>query len=368
MKLHDALIVSVLALGFSIVGTRAQIAVSGNDGKQMRKDDDPAGVRPDTISVINLNHYPPTIVATISAPASMIGPPTSVAVAPDSSYALVTDCQKVDPNDPTKIVPNDTGSVIDLHDPRHPKIIQTFQAGPGASGVTISKDGTLALVASTEDDTISAYSINHKTLTPIGKIHLAPKARPTDVIISPNGKEALAIERGGSKLEILSIDGTAVTDTGKGIYTGTEPYGAVITPDSKFAINTTHFGILSLEDAARGARGTGAVTVVDLTTDQLLSTTTVGDGPEHVTLAPDGKYLEVTVGNRANVPLTDPKYSTVHGLMRIYRVEGGALLKLRLPTQAIGVRVRLGATMTTRFCSSAPQSAISKCTASTERP
>jgi DNA-binding beta-propeller fold protein YncE len=102
----------------------------------------------------------------------------------------------------------------------------------------------------------------------------------------------------------------------------------VITPDNRFAINTTRLGILPPGMADKGAHSTGAVTVVDLATDQLLNTTMVGDGPEHVTLTPDGKYLEVTVGNKANVPLADPRYNAVHGLMHIYRVDGAALTKV----------------------------------------
>lgn len=325
MKFHGAFMVSVLALGFCLVGAQAQIAVSGNDGKQMHKDDNPPGARPDTISVIDLNHYPPSVLATIKGPASMIGPPDSVAVAPDSSFAIVTDSQKIDPDDPTKLLPNDICSVVDLRNPRHPRIIQTFQAGLGASGVSINKAGTLALIASTQDDTISAYSIHHKKVSPIGKVRLEPKAGPTDVIIAPDGKEALAIERGGSKLEILSISGTTVTDTGKSIYTGKGPYGAVITPDGRYEINTNQSGIAPPGDAGKGERPTGAVTVVDLASNQLLSSTPVGTGPEHVTLSGDGKFLEVTVGNRAPTLSTDPQFNSVHGLMRIYRVDNGTL-------------------------------------------
>src|ERR1700744_1360965 len=65
----------------------AQIAVSGNDGKQVRAGDDPPGMRPDSVAVIDLNHYPPKILGSVNAPASMIGPPDAVAVAADSSYA-----------------------------------------------------------------------------------------------------------------------------------------------------------------------------------------------------------------------------------------------------------------------------------------
>src|ERR1700760_2180661 len=97
----------------------AQVAVSANDGKQLRPGDDPPGMRPDTVSVIDLNHYPPKVLGSIQAPASLIGPPDAVAVAPDSSFALVTCGQKPDPNNPGKLLPDDVVSVIDLSKPKN---------------------------------------------------------------------------------------------------------------------------------------------------------------------------------------------------------------------------------------------------------
>ena len=38
----------------------------------------------------------PVVIGSVGAPASMIGPPTAVAVAPDNSFALVTCGQKLD--------------------------------------------------------------------------------------------------------------------------------------------------------------------------------------------------------------------------------------------------------------------------------
>src|ERR1700760_1365928 len=110
---------AIFLLTCSVAAAQAQLAVSGNDGKQLRPGDDPPGMRPDTVSVIDLSHYPPKVLGSVSAPASLIGPPYAVAVAPDSSFALVTCGQKPDPNNPGKLLPDDVVSVIDLSKPKN---------------------------------------------------------------------------------------------------------------------------------------------------------------------------------------------------------------------------------------------------------
>ena len=88
----------------------AEIAVSANDGKVVLEN----GVTlvrkeplPDTVSVIEMSGASPRIIAEIPVPASVVGPPPSVAVAPDESFALVTGAMKVDPADPTKMAADD---------------------------------------------------------------------------------------------------------------------------------------------------------------------------------------------------------------------------------------------------------------------
>src|SRR5678815_4893490 len=71
----------------------AQLAVSANDAKvklingkvEVRKDP-PA----DTLTFIDLRATPPKVVAEIEAPASVVGPPISVAISPKEDIALVT--------------------------------------------------------------------------------------------------------------------------------------------------------------------------------------------------------------------------------------------------------------------------------------
>jgi DNA-binding beta-propeller fold protein YncE len=315
---------AIFLLTCSVAAAQAQLAVSGNDGKQLRPGDDPPGMRPDTVSVIDLSHYPPKVLGSVNAPASLIGPPYAVAVAPDSSFALVTCGQKPDPSDPSKLVLDGTVSVIDLEQPRNPKVIQTIQAGPGASGVSINSAGTLAMVAATKDGSVTVFSIAGKKLTQVGRVELEPGAGSTDVVFSPNGKHAYVAERGGNRIAVLDVAGTQVTYGGHSIVTGAMPYGMTITPDGKYGINTNLGGSLGVA-ASAGAPKAGTITLVDLEKNVVLDSVVVGDTPEHVVLSPDGKYLEVTVGNGASVPVNSPKYASVHGLMRVFEVAHGKL-------------------------------------------
>jgi len=90
---------------FALAGpaSRAEIAISANDGK-MIMENGVAKVRkeplPDTVSIIDLSGARARIVAEIPAPASVVGPPPSVAIAPDESFALVTGAMKVRPRRP----------------------------------------------------------------------------------------------------------------------------------------------------------------------------------------------------------------------------------------------------------------------------
>ena len=318
----------------------AQIAVSANDGKQMRPGDDPPGIRPDTIATIDLSVSPPKILAKIDAPASMIGPPDSVAVSPDSSFAIVTCAQKPDPSNPEKPTLADTVSVVDIANPNKPHVTQTVAAGDGASGVSMNAKATMALVANTSGS-VSVFTIAHKKLTKIDTIQLEPGSGPTDVVFGRHGKHAYVVERGGNRIDILDVDGKKVTNSGQSIVTGRGPYGMSIPPDGKYGINTNLGGAMEehpepppAEAGAPGGRRrrgpprAGTITLVDLATDKVVDSAVVGPTPEHVDLSPNGKYAEVTVANDSALPPTSPRFNSVHGLMLVYGVNDGKLTKI----------------------------------------
>ena len=270
-------------------------------------------------------------------------------MSPDGRFALVTASQKIDG---TKLVPDDVISVVDLTDPAHPRILQTAHAGPGASGISISPNGKLVLVANANDDSISVLSLAARHLTPVGKVQLDPKAGPFDVVFTNDGKRAIALGRTSSKLFVLSVDGTTVTNTGITWAVGRQPYSAAMTHDGKYILNTNLGGALPPPASAdapaappAAAIGTppapgaprrpggglprmGTVSMTDLTTGQVVATANVGPTPEHVVLSPDGKYAAVVVINGSSETRTAPNYDTVFSVLEVWAVGDGTLTEV----------------------------------------
>jgi DNA-binding beta-propeller fold protein YncE len=262
----------------------------------------------------------------------MIGPPSAVAVAPDESFALITAAQEFDGDGSGNLVPANIVSVLDLSDPMNPAVRQTVQAGPGASGVTISRDQTLAMVASTVDDGVTVFGIDQGRLSKVGRIQFPAGASPTDVRFTPDGRQALVVRRGDNRITVLDVTGSTVSNSGVDITPGRGPYQIAITPDGQFAITNNLGGAATRAelDAETGEdeqrpRPPGTVSVIDLGSQKLVQSVEVGTTPETVTLSPDGKYLSVVVANGASVQQRASNYSDVHGLLRIYRVEQGNL-------------------------------------------
>lgn len=326
-KLGAALLLMGLAVS---APARAQLAVSGNDGKQPELSDKPHDVVPDTVTVIDLNAYPPRPRGQVEVPFSMIGEPTSVAVAHGGGFALVTASQKLDPADNTKFIADDRLSVVDLASPDHPRVIQTLSAGMGATGISIDRNDSLALVANVSDGTVSAFTIRGKTLTPAGNIQLDAKLGPVDAAISPDGGTALVTQRHGGGVWRLTIAGGRLSDPGIVIPTGINPYGAQFSADGRYAYNTNLLGTPEPgQTAAPRAHGPriGTVTVIDMRTNKVVNTVDVGPTPEHLVLSPDGKYMEVTVVNGSSSKPTAPGYHDF-GLLKVFKVDGPDLTQV----------------------------------------
>ncbi|HVV27293.1 MAG TPA: hypothetical protein VHC40_04945 [Rhizomicrobium sp.] len=308
----------------------AELAVSGNDGKQPELGDKPHDVVPDTATVIDLGAYPPRVRGQVEVPYSMIGEPTSVAVAHGGGFALVTASQKYDSVDVNKVVPDDKLSVLDLGDPDHPRVIQTLSAGQGPSGVSINRNDTLALVANVWDGTVAAFTIKGKTLMPAGRIQLDAKLGPVDAVISPDGRTAMITQRHGNGVWRLAIRNGQLSDTGIMITTGGNPYGGQFGADGRYFYNTNLLGRPGPGETAgarmRGPR-IGTVTVIDMRTNKVVNTIDVGPTPEHLVLSPDRKYMEVTVVNGSSSKPAAPGYHDF-GLLKVFRVDGATLTQV----------------------------------------
>jgi DNA-binding beta-propeller fold protein YncE len=304
-------------------GASAQLALSANDGKAVLVDGVntvPANPPADTVTVIDLNATPPKVVAEIPVPTSVVGPPSSVAIARDESFALVTSAMKLDPADPKKLVPDDRLTVIDLK-ASPPKVSAQLQAGKGAAGVSINRAGTLALVANRSEGTVSVYSIAGTTLTPVGKVDFGnDKSGPSHVAIAPDGKTALVTRDGDHKISVLSIDGTKVEYTKRDISAGLRPYGLDIHADGKVAV---------VANIGTGSGDADTASLIDIAAKppRVVHTVTVGQTPEGITLSPDGAYAAVSVMNGSNKPKSNPFFND-YGLVKVLSVKGNELVPL----------------------------------------
>jgi DNA-binding beta-propeller fold protein YncE len=295
----------------------AQIAVSANDGKSYLNDgvpEVPPQVKPDTVTIIDLNQTPPKVIGEVQAPTSAVGPPLSVAVAKDESYALVTGAMKIDPNDPKKTVPDNKLSVIDLK-AKPPAVTQTVEADAGATGVSISPAGDLALVANRSAGTVSVFTISGKTLTPAGSIDFGKTSGPCAVVFTPDGKRAFVTRDGDNKVSVLSIDGSKVEYTKRDVGTGVRPYGLDITPNGD-TIVVADMGL------ANGNGDANTVSVIDPNAKppQTVATFSVGPTPEGLKLSPDGKYLALAIMNGSNKAKASPIFHD-NGLLKIFSLQ-----------------------------------------------
>ncbi|MEJ0018923.1 MAG: YncE family protein [Acetobacteraceae bacterium] len=317
-----------LAAGLLVLPTlaldaAADLAISANDGKGMLVDgvnvvpDNPPA---DNVTIYDLSVTPPKLVAEIKMPTSLVGPPQSVAIAPDESFALVTAATKLDPADKKKTALHNIVSVIDLK-ANPPAVIATHETGAGASGVAINPAATLALVANRNEGTVSVFTISGKTLAPAGKVTLGDaKSGPSAVGFTPDGKMALVTRDGDSKISVLTVNGTAVEPTKRDIYAGLKPYPLGISPRGDFA---------AISSVGMGGGDSDTISLIDLKAvpPRVVDTISVGQTPESLTVAPDGKHIVVTVMNGSNKPPGSP-FLNPTGLAPVYAVENMRLRKV----------------------------------------
>ena len=301
----------------------AQIAISANDNKVVNVNGVVQVVRnpaPDTITIIDLKASPPKMLAEIEAPASVVGPPFSVAITPDERLALVTAAMKIDLADSTKQAPDNRMSVIDLR-ATPPKVIATLETGAGPAGLSINRQGTLALVANRAEGTVSVYTIQGTTVTPAGKVTIADaKSGTSHAAITPDGKTALVTRDGDDRISILSIDGTKVEHTKRDLNAGLRPYGIDVASTGAFA---------AVANIGRGGGDADTVSLIDLRAQppRVVDTVTVGQTPEGIKISPDGSHVAVVVMNGSNKPKESPFFND-GGKLVLLRVRGTSLVKV----------------------------------------
>jgi len=305
------------ALILAPVAASADLAVSGNDGKQVRAGDGlPMKPTPDSVSVISFSSgAAPKVIGNVAACGTILGPPLAVAVAPDYGFALTTCPQKVGADG--KNVADNHVQVIGLDDPTKPKILQTVEAGAGATAVAISHKGDIALVTGVGDDSITLFTIKDRNLTQGSQVKLDAKAEPRAVFIARDGKTAWALRFGDGKATKLAIKGSALSRVAD-YDVGVQPDGGALTADGRILIINDFGGVKDKTDK-------GATVMLDTRSGKLIDVQEVGALPEHVAISPDGKFAAIVVGNGSATVRNAKNYDSVFGKLVIFDIAKGKL-------------------------------------------
>src|SRR3954463_15780039 len=211
--------------------------IVGNDEKVWWDDDGKTVLSApgkDSVLIVDLaNPEDPKIVASLPLKNSIVGPPVNLDIDPSGSIALVADSVDVTKDgDTLKQVPDNKIYVIDLKS-SPPKLAATVTGGKQPSGLSISPDGKMALVANRGDNSVSVLSINGTDVKVTDTVAFPDPV--AHVVFTPDGKRALAVRFPAHKISVLDIAGDKVTYNKVDIATGLWPYNVVVTPNGKLA-------------------------------------------------------------------------------------------------------------------------------------
>jgi YVTN family beta-propeller protein len=239
----------------------------------------------DSVCLVDLSGDPlaPKIVATLPLENSVYGPPTNLAITPDEKLAFVANPVKlVEKDGQPAMVPDNKLHVIDLEGmPRH---LATIEVGQQPSGMDVSPDSRLLLIANRAQNALSVLAIQGKSVKLVDSVEIGV---PTAAVeFTPDGRRALVVQQQHNKVGILHIDGQKVTyNAPEDINVGILPYNVAIAPQGNIAL-------VANSGATGGNDGNAdTVSVIDLTArpPHVIDNINVGDGPEGLAISPDGR-------------------------------------------------------------------------------
>src|SRR3954453_1401141 len=272
--------------------------IVGNDEKVWWDDDGKTVLSApgkDSVLIVDLaNPEDPKIIATLPLKNSIVGPPVNLDIDPSGSIALVADSVDVTKDgDALKQVPDNKIYVIDLKS-SPPKLAATVTGGKQPSGLSISPDGKMALVANRADNSISVLSINGTDVKVTDTIAFPDSV--AHVVFTPDGKRALVVRFPAHKISVLDIAGDKVTYNKVDIAAGLWPYNVVVTPDSKLALTSDNGG----SGSSDGSVDTTSVIDLEANPPRAIDRVVVGDGPEGLAMSPKGDLAVAAILRGSN--------------------------------------------------------------------
>jgi DNA-binding beta-propeller fold protein YncE len=230
----------------------------------------------------------PRLMGSVKLENSILGPPTNVAVTPDQSLALIANAVHSEKTESGwKATPADEVFVVDLT-ASPPRLTQTLKVGRQPSGIAISRDGKLALVANRDSKSITPLTIDGPSVV-VGEA-VSTQDSVSSVAISPDGRHAVATKTAAHKVVLLDI-GDGKLAVGKDIWVGLFPWNVAFSPDGRRAL------VNNIGNNGQSDGNAKTVSVIDMTARVpfVVDHVAVGDGPEGVVFSPNGAYAAITI-------------------------------------------------------------------------
>jgi DNA-binding beta-propeller fold protein YncE len=299
---------------FMIVGLDEKVTWDA-DGKTILA---PSGK--DQVLIVDLaNAESPKIVASLPLKNSVVGPPVNLDIDPTGSIALVADSVDVTKDgDALKQVPDNKIYVIDLK-ANPPKLAATITGGKQPSGLNISPDGKMALVANRGDNSISVLSINGTDVKVTDTVAMPDSV--AHVMFTPDGKRALAVRFPAHKVSVLDIAGDKVTYNKVDLPTGQWPYNVVVTPNGKIALTSDNGGAGSSD----GSVDTASIIDLEANPPRIIDRVVVGDGPEGLAMSPKGDLAVSVILRGSN--MKNAFFYQKNGSVSVLKIDGKKVTK-----------------------------------------
>ncbi len=261
----------------------------------------------------------PEIVASLPLKNSVVGPPVNLDIDPTGSLALVADSiDVVKDGDTLKQVPDNKVYVIDLK-ASPPKLAATVTVGKQPSGLNISPDGKMALVANRGDNSISVLSINGTDVKMIDTVAMPDSV--AHVMFTPDGKRALAVRFPAHKVSLLDVVGDKVTYSKIDLPTGQWPYNVVVTPTGRMALTSDNGGAGSSD----GSVDTSSVIDLEADPPRIIDRVVVGDGPEGLAMSPKGDLAVAAILRGSN--MKQAFFYQKNGSLAVLKIDGKKVTK-----------------------------------------
>jgi DNA-binding beta-propeller fold protein YncE len=317
-------LVTMIGVVLGVTAARAAPFLIVGDDEKLSFTDGKTAVSPpgkDAVLIVDVaKPLDPKIIANLPLKNSVVGPPVNLAIDPTDSVAIVADSMNaVEDNGAWKQVPDNKIYVIDLKS-KPAKLAAILEGDKQPSGLSISPDGTLALVANRAGKSISVLSIHGTDVKRAGSVDMGDEV--SAVVFTPDGKHALATKASANKVALLDVDGDKVTYSKRDFPVGIFPYNVAVSPNGAIALTADN------GNAGTSDGNVDTVSVIDLTEPvHVIDHITVPDSPEGLAFSPKGNVAVAVDATGSNHPKSDWYYHP-HGAVVVFKIDGKKVTRL----------------------------------------